>query len=87
MNKVRRYGTSKVVLVKEYDIGQDCIVLSSQEYHELIKNKYIQKMARLEELKTDLRRAKLDKEKSLKDFEYYSKEVILLEEAIREVDI
>ena len=41
MNKVRRYGTSKVVLVKEYDIGQDCIVLSSQEYHDLIKNKYI----------------------------------------------
>jgi len=36
------------------------------------------------ELKQDLRRAKLDKEKSLKDFEYYSKEVILLEEAIRE---
>ena len=43
-------------------------------------------MDEIKELKKQLRTAKLDREYHLKNFEYHTLQVVLLEEAIKEID-
>ena len=37
IKKVKRYGTSKVALIRDYELGQEVFIMSFDEYHNLIQ--------------------------------------------------